>query len=354
MKVAVYAISKNESLFVNRWYESMKEADSIYVLDTGSTDDTVSRLESLGVNVTTKIIEPFRFDIARNESLKFVPIDYDICVCTDLDEIFNPGWRSELEKSWNENTTRLRYIYNWSIKNNKPVVSFMYSKIHSRNNYKWKYPVHEVLVSTIDEVIVDNKNIVLNHYPDSNKSRSSYLPLLELALKENPNDPRCYHYLGREYMYYKEWNKAIDILIKHLNLYNSNWKEEKNASYRFISRCYINLNRYDEAEMYLKKAILELPIRKESYIELAYLYYIQNRFYEVINNLIIAKSIKHNQLEYINESFTSDSTIDDLLSISYFNLGLFKEAIFYINKAIDKEPDNKRLKQNKEIFEKRC
>ena len=41
LKVAVYAISKNEEKFVKRWYESMKEADSIYVLDTGSTDNTV-------------------------------------------------------------------------------------------------------------------------------------------------------------------------------------------------------------------------------------------------------------------------------------------------------------------------
>ena len=40
-KVIVYAISKNESKFVDRWYESMKEADDIYVLDTGSTDDTM-------------------------------------------------------------------------------------------------------------------------------------------------------------------------------------------------------------------------------------------------------------------------------------------------------------------------
>ena len=37
MKIIVYAISKNESKFVNRWYNSMKEADEVYVLDTGST-----------------------------------------------------------------------------------------------------------------------------------------------------------------------------------------------------------------------------------------------------------------------------------------------------------------------------
>ena len=50
-KVCVYAISKNEEKFVERWVNSMKEADEIYVLDTGSDDNTVSKLKELGVNV---------------------------------------------------------------------------------------------------------------------------------------------------------------------------------------------------------------------------------------------------------------------------------------------------------------
>ena len=39
-KICVYAISKNEEKFVSRWVDSMKEADDIYVLDTGSTGPT--------------------------------------------------------------------------------------------------------------------------------------------------------------------------------------------------------------------------------------------------------------------------------------------------------------------------
>mgnify|MGYP005610256505 FL=1 len=96
-KVCVYAISKNEEKFVDRWYESMKEADEIYVLDTGSTDNTFSLLKEKGVHVKKKKISPWRFDVARNESLKLLPDDTDICVCTDLDEVFNKGWRKELE-----------------------------------------------------------------------------------------------------------------------------------------------------------------------------------------------------------------------------------------------------------------
>ena len=48
MKISVYAISKNESKFVDRWMDSMSEADEIVVLDTGSEDDTVEKLDVSG------------------------------------------------------------------------------------------------------------------------------------------------------------------------------------------------------------------------------------------------------------------------------------------------------------------
>ena len=43
-KICVYAICKDEEKFIKRWYNSVKEADDIYVLDTGSSDNSVSIL----------------------------------------------------------------------------------------------------------------------------------------------------------------------------------------------------------------------------------------------------------------------------------------------------------------------
>ena len=197
-KVCVYAICKNEEKFINRWVESMKEADEIYVLDTGSTDNSRKLLKKLGVNVKKKVINPWRFDVARNESLKMVPLDADICVCTDIDEILLPGWRKELEKVWKKKTNRILYTYNWSLdENNNPLVSFYTEKIHDRKNYIWTHPIHEVLTyQGKKECKVTTDSIVLNHYPDKEKSRSSYLPLLELSVKVDPEDDRNMHYLG--------------------------------------------------------------------------------------------------------------------------------------------------------------
>ncbi len=350
MKVIVYAISKNESKFVNKWVDSMSEADEIYVLDTGSTDDTVKKLKERNVHVNIKEYDFWRFDEARNDSLEFVPKNTDICVCTDLDEVFNKGWRKELENVWNNNITRCEYTYNWSLINNKPIISFIYDKIHSRNNYKWIHPVHEVLQSTSNEIRTRNENIILNHYPDTSKSRSSYLPLLELSVKEEPLNDRNMHYLGREYMYYKKYNKSIDTLIKHLSLKSATWKDERSASMRFIARCYKELKRYRESEMWYKLAIKEAPYLRDPYIELALLYYELKKYKKVEYYILKALKIRFHEKTYINEVFSWNETPYDLLSISSYYLGKYKSSLNYINKALEINKHDERLINNKKLI----
>lgn len=348
-KVCVYAICKNEEKFVSRWVNSMSEADEIYVLDTGSSDNTRKKLKKLGVHVKKKIISPWRFDEARNESLKLVPKDADICVCTDLDEVFEPGWRQKLENIWNKDTTRLAYNYNWSLdENNQPKVNFYIEKIHTRSHYIWTHPVHEILTYIGDkqEIKKTTDEITLNHYPDNEKSRSSYLPLLELSIKEDPEDDRNMHYLGREYMYYGKWNEAIDTLIKHLSLPRATWKDERCASMRFIARCYKNMNRFNEARMWLAMAIEEAPYLRDPYMEKALLEYQLENWKEVEIYCLKALEITEHQKTYINEIFSWNNTVYDLLSLSYYYQGNKKQAIKYIKLALELEPNNERLLSN--------
>lgn len=350
-KVCVYAISKNEEKFVERWVNSMKEADAIYVLDTGSTDDTAKKLKKLGVNVTVKEIKPWRFDVARNASLDLVPLDTDICVCTDLDEVFVSGWREKLEKRWNEKVDKVKYNYNWSFDEyGNPATTFFIEKIHRRIGYKWHHPVHEVLNVKENENSVLAPEITLNHYPDNTKSRGSYLPLLELSVKENPEDDRNMHYLGREYMYYGKWNEAIDTLIRHLNLPSAKWDAERCASKRFIGRCYLNLNRPKEAEMWYKEAIKEASYLRESYVELASIYNNESRFEEAYELMHRAFDIKEKAPIYINEAFAWNDYIYDLMSIICFNLKLYPESLENINIALEINPNNERIKNNREII----
>ncbi len=352
-KVCVYAICKNEEKFVKRWVESMREADEIIVLDTGSTDNSVKLLKDLGVKVTTKEIKPWRFDVARNKSLELVPIDTDICVCTDLDEVLERGWREKLENAWQENTTRLKYTYNWSFDEyGKPATTFLLNQIHKRKGYHWYHPVHEILVPEEKEEEVICEQIILNHYPDSSKSRSNYLPLLEMSVEEDPTDDRNMHYLGREYMYYGKYNESIDTLIKHLNLPTSKWDAERCASMRFIARCYLGLNRLNEAEMWYQKAIKEAPYLRESYVELAKLFFDQKKYEQAYELLQDAYLIKEKAPIYINEAFAWNEYIDELMGLVCFELKRYPESLNYMQKALKLAPTNTQIKNNCDIIDK--
>lgn len=351
-KISVYAITKNEEKNVKLWYQSMSEADEIIVLDTGSTDNTVQFLkECPKIKVYEEKIIPWRFDTARNLSLNYVSPDTDICVCTDLDERFIKGWRNKLESNWQADTTRAKYLYNWSFdKEGHPGTTFYLNKIHSRHDYIWQHPVHEVLVCQTTEKEIIIPGMVLNHYQDFTKSRSSYLPLLEMSVQESPLDDRNMHYLGREYMYHKEYDKAIATLHRHLSLKTATWKDERCASMRYMGYCYFNKKYLEEAIMWYKLAIKEAPYLREPYFDLGYLFYSINDFITCEYYLKQALKIKNKSYTYINEERAWNETIYDLLSFACYQNQKYQEAYKYIRKAIKINPQDSRLQENYQII----
>jgi len=356
-KICVYAICKNEIKFVDRWYKSMSEADCIAVLDTGSDDGTFERLRELGAVTEQKIIKPWRFDVARNESMKLIPEDTDICICTDLDEVFEPGWRRLFELNWTDNTKQASYRFTWNFNPDGTEGHVFYSeKAHRYGDFVWTHPVHEVLAYRGNEPLVKKviPGVQLNHHADETKPRSQYLPLLEMSVKESPDDDRNMHYLGREYMFYKQWDKCIETLEKHLQMPNAVWCDERCASMRFIARAWQAKGNDGEAFKWLLRAVAEAPHLREPYIEAANLMYrLQNR-----NGVIFfceeALKIKEKNLSYVCEPFAWGSRPYDLLAISYYQAGNYESALEFAEKAYEKEPDNTRLKENVTLIEKKC
>ena len=195
MKIVVYAIAKNEAHFVPRWLAAIREADAVVVLDTGSTDDTARLLREGGATVHVATVSPWRFDDARNLSLALVPGDADVCVCLDLDEVLQPGWREGIEAAWREGTTRLRYPYVWSwTAEGAPGVQYWADKIHARHGGRWRLPCHETLHFQQPEHAEWTDKVVIHHHPDATKSRGNYIDLLALAVRENPTCDRTRHY----------------------------------------------------------------------------------------------------------------------------------------------------------------
>ena len=361
LKVCVYAICKNESKFVDAWMNSMEEADEIIVTDTGSTDDTVEKLLKRGAKVYIEEVKPWRFDVARNISLSHVPENADICVCTDLDELFEPGWRKALEAAWLAHKQQHkgavaktgRYIYNWSLKpDGSPDVQFYYFKVHERQGFTWKCPIHEYVayVGKLPLEVIYINGMVLNHYPDAEKSRGSYLPLLEMAVEEDPEDNRMRYYLGREYMYKAQWQDCIDTLSVYLSMPSAQWNEERCAAMRWIAKAYHQLNKIKEAYCWYFKAVAEAPHMRDPYVEFARLCFALEDWPMMYCMAKEALKIEEKSKTFVNMGFAWDHTPDDLCAISAYRLGMMKESLNHAKLALTFEPENARLQKNFDII----
>jgi len=353
-KICVYAICKNEEKFINRWMDSVSEADLVVVLDTGSTDKSVEKLRSRGALVYTEIINPWRFDTARNKAMDFIPTDVDICVSNDIDEVFEPGWRKRLEDKWDPSYTRANYLFTWSYRpDGTPAKQFTMGKIHRRHNFRWVHPVHEVLAynGTNADKSVWIDGLVLNHYPDSSKPRSQYLPLLELSAKENPQDDRTMFWLGREYMYYGKYDLCIKTLKNHLSLPSAKWAEERSASMRFIGSAYESKGNMPKAKAWLFRAVAECPGIREPYLKLAKIGYSEKNWpltYAMVKNGLY---ITQPSGSYLVEPESWGYSFYDLGAISAYRLGIYKESLEFARRAIELNNTNERLKVNLRLIE---
>lgn len=343
MKIAVYTIAKNESQFVETWYESAKEADYLLIADTGSTDDTVAKARELGINVQTVVISPWRFDDARNASLHLLPADIDYCIALDMDEVLVPGWRAELEKA---TTTRPRYKYTWSwLEDGKPGLQYNGDKIHLRHGYRWKHPVHEVITTDRIQETQEIIGLEIHHHPDSTKSRGQYFPLLELSTKEDPMDDRNAFYLGREYFFYQRYAEAAAELKRHLSLPKAVWPPERAASMRYLAKC-----EPENALDWLARAAREAPGRREALVETAQVFYNLQDFQNCYWAALDALKIQEKPLDYLCEEFAWNELPYDLAAISAYNLGFKEEAVKYGEKALELAPDDARLARNLSFY----
>jgi SAM-dependent methyltransferase len=342
-RICVYTISKNEEKFVKRWADSAKDADLLLIADTGSADRTVEIAKECGIQTHEICITPWRFDHARNASIALIPKDIDICICMDVDEVLEPGWREEIERVWTPQTTRLRYMFDWGCG-----IKFAYEKIHARQGYFWHHPCHEypVFDKRINEVYAYTNKLLVSHHPDPTKSRGQYLDLLALSVKEDPACPRNAFYYARELSFYAKWDEAIQELKRYLALPGATWVKERSYAMRTMAKCYEGKGDWTEAEAWWLRSAAEAPNTREPWCGLATMYYMQSRWQDCFGAAMRALSITDRELVYTVDPAVWGHQPHDLAAIAAWNLGMKDVAAEQGQIAVQLSPDDERLKEN--------
>jgi len=97
MKLSVIIIAKDEEKMIEDCLESIKWADEIVMVDTGSTDKTIEIAKGYRVRVISVAGEKMNFSRWRNKGLKEARGDWILYL--DADERITPGLRKEIKET---------------------------------------------------------------------------------------------------------------------------------------------------------------------------------------------------------------------------------------------------------------
>lgn len=340
LKIYVYAIAKNEQQFVERFMHHAHEADGVIIADTGSTDQTIRVAQQMGARVHRVTVTPWRFDMARNLALNYVPEDADVCISVDLDEVLQEGWRRVIEQAWTPETTRMRFLFDHG------QGRFMADKIHARHGYWWRMPCHEHLVADprVKEVFAETPSLLLKHLPDPRKPRAQYLELLWAAHREATDNLRAQYYLGRELFFRQDWPRVLEILLPYVE--KSTWPNERSHALEMLATARLALGQVVFAVAHIQKALESTPNRRESWVALADYHRRQSQWVECAAAARRALAITTGQDDWPSTQSAWTWQVYDLLALSSYFLGDYPSAIDFGQKALDAAPDDGRLKEN--------
>lgn len=359
MKVAVVSIMKNEEKFVRRWAESCRDADYRYLLDTGSTDDSVAVAQACGVTVLHAKIDPWHFGRARNTLLDQLPDDIDWIINLDVDEVFGEGWRRALQVVPNDGSVnRPRYLYTWNweskvtrngivdveatIAEGKPGLQYQGDKITRRFSHRWVNAVHEVNVT--QEGYAESQapcDVRIYHFADDTKSRGQYLPLLLLDLEENPENDRNTYYAARELMYHGRTEESVALFKRHLTMESSKWAPERGYSMRYIAKQVPH-----EREWWLLRACAEYPWGREPWHDLAQHYHDTHNWMGCFWAAWRCLQVTDRGQLYLTEAQPWGWSPHDLMALAAYRLGFYDIATEQGMYALRHAPQDRRLVDN--------
>lgn len=264
MKLTAVLIVKNEEDILVNALDSVKFADEIIVVDTGSTDKTVE----IAKGYTDKVFNfPWidDFSAARNYAIEqatgdwIYSIDADHVLLTPIEQVKAEAQRAEAE---GHKTALVKSI------SGKTGEHIHWRDVLFKNTpeVRWHGAVHEnILPAATFKVEVERRcGYSKNHYSDPDRN----LRILE-ATKDKT--PRTLFYLARENYEKRRYDKALEWLNEYLPC--GKWTPEVAEAWLVKARCHWFLNQGDIARDSCLMAIKTNPDFKEALLFMGNMHY---------------------------------------------------------------------------------
>lgn len=253
--VSAVLIVKNEEAMLGRCLESVKDADEIIVVDTGSIDDTVNVAKKYTDKVYTDFTWCDSFEKARNHAKNKATCDYILSIdadefCHDFSKV-----REAIESGFDA------YNVKMVMENVVPESHFYFPRLFKNvPHIFWVGDVHNCL--NIGPNRDSEVAITYGSSPAHRLDPDRALRILEKVVKENPENAREMYYLGREYWYKQRYKECTQTLGKYVQI--AHWDPEKSDAFLMMARAYSTQGLDDDARDACLQALKINPNFKEA------------------------------------------------------------------------------------------
>jgi glycosyltransferase involved in cell wall biosynthesis len=244
MSISVAIIARNSEDVIEKCLESVKDADEIVVVDTGSdTDETINIAKKYTHKVYTYygcneggkrngLLE--NFADARNKALEYCTMSHILTI--DCDEVLENGAMEKL-KEFNGVAVMIRCI------NELTGEEHLQPRLYKNSSQiKWKGAAHnylEIIGAKSDIKIIYSSNKQKKNDPDRT------MRILTRWIKKHPKDTREMYYLAKEYHVRNWFKKAFFMYKKYIRM--SKFSLEKADAYVNMARCLAGMGKRTDA-----------------------------------------------------------------------------------------------------------
>lgn len=335
MKISACVIVKNEEKNIECWLNNMRQiADEIIVVDTGSTDNTLTILENAGIT-------PYHFtwcndfSVAKNYAIQQTTGDW--IVFLDADEYFDASsvqrFRTEMTR-YHANKkigAIMCQLVNIDTDNRNKIIDTMIQVRIFRNNKDiyYKNPVHEQLVTKPGKYIMQkcfDLQIIHTGYSAGilRKKAERDLPILQQREKEAKTQQEK----EQLYVFFMDAYNCLGVFDKVL-LYaqkavKSNMKTLGGDIhvYECMISAMIHLGKEDKEIMaVIQEARKKFPREVFFAVQLGYYYYVGRDYLQAEQYLLEARRLRQLAEKDIKAGKAVSDTSLNLMPMLYSSLG---------------------------------
>ena len=278
MKLSVAIIAKDEEAIIRNCLESVKDADEIIFVDTGSTDKT----PEIAWEYTGKLYNiDWVDDFSKAYNFACSLCEGDWILSIDADEQLEDGGVDAIRRLAGTTFMAQRLILEYP-----KHTSFGIKLIRNKAGIHWVGKAHKDLNIPVKTILP--VKIYCHRSPSHKNDPDRTFRILKQDFYDTPSNKRNLYYLAREYANRHIFQEAIDLFVRYFEEGNDRFLQADTCLY--LAKLYKTTDDIRLARVWADKSTHVLPefkeawdfcahIAQDKFKRLAYL-----KFYEIANN----------------------------------------------------------------------